>query len=205
LLIDPDGLADYSKVTNVNNVLSGKPWIDYTSNKTHWLSFSRFGKKYQCADYARAQVKVGSGQTPGPASRRIDMYIDKGRQTKPSKVDAQAAVDTIVSNLKEGNAVMVGVMYDHKKDTGNPNAATNHFLTVIGMGKDEEGAYFSYYDNYTAGKGKDVGTNLKLNRFRPNGKNGDLLFDADNTVPVNGNQENQNIKYLITEVRPNEK
>jgi len=200
--IDPDGLADYSKVTDVTNVLKGKMWVDYESKKHHWLSISRFGKRYQCADYARKQVADSSDLTPAPASRRFDMYIDDSRQKEPAKLDAQKGVDTIISNLKNGVAVMVGVRYK-SKGSGNKNIATNHYVTIVGMGSGKKGPYFSYYDNYTHQAGRAIGTNLKLNRFRPNIESGDYLIDADGNLPISSNKQTPAI-YLMTEVRPNE-
>ena len=230
--IDPDGSDPkpvYNGFSNVLNVLSGKKWIPYMSKtikESEWnFSWGRgFYKQTscrtgECADYSRLQVNQGSSgkYTAVGSKNRVDMYVKKGGDT--SKLNLQKGVDTIIENLNEGKAVMAGVMYDSNKNTGNPNSATNHYITIVGMGRDKDGAYFSYYDNY-AGEGhreqtkKNVGTDIVLNKFRlSQTKDGTYYFSdgADGNIPYNqnkkvevGNQNKQPARYILTEVRDNE-
>ena len=78
------------------------------------------------------------------------------------------------------------------------------------MGTDDSGAYFSYYDNYSDGKGEKVGTDLEKNKFRlVKGSDGTYYFgDVDNNIPLNGNEnrpignkEDRPARYILTEVR----
>ena len=231
MLVDPDGRSgedppNLSGVTNVKNVLQGKKWIPYMSKtieERSW-SFSWSQGPYrqttcrtgECADYSRLQVKQGGDYTAVGAKNRIDMYIKKGGDK--SKLDLQKGINTIINNLKKGRAVMAGVMYNPDKETGNPNSATNHYVTIVGMGKDDKGTYFSYYDNYT-GEGhteqtkQSVGTDIKLNRFRLHKtKTGTYYFSdgADGNIPYNqnknvqlGNDKGLPARYVLTEVRDN--
>ncbi|MBP1163326.1 RHS repeat-associated protein [Chryseobacterium sp. PvR013] len=231
--IDPDGRAPVnpgprpklSGITSVTNVLSGRRWIPYMSktipNTETSFSFSSgftrqsSFKTGECADYSRLQVLQGSNgdYTAVGSKNRTDMYVKNEGDT--SKLDLQKGVNTIVENLKEGKAVMVGVMYDANKDTGNANEATNHYVTIVGMGTDKQGAYFSYYDNY-AGEGhkeqigEDVGTDINLNKFRlSQAKDGTYYFSdgADGNIPYNQNKKAQNgapSRYILTEIRDNQ-
>jgi hypothetical protein len=144
------------------------------------------------------------------------MYVDESRQKDLTKLDLQNGVNVIVTTLQQGQAVMVGVMYNPNKNTGNPNAATNHYVTIVGMGKDKNGVYFSYYDNFSGGGGEAVGTNVTLNRFRLSvSSSGTYYFvDNDNNIPYNANKTVNigdkdasgnplNARYILTEVRPN--
>ncbi|MDY3529837.1 hypothetical protein PG593_08620 [Riemerella anatipestifer] len=227
MLIDPDGLfprpPNLSNITNVTNVLSGKKWISYGSDITITSVSSLFGYElsrrtetrssslgnYECADYSRLQVKQGGNNyTAVGSKKRVDMYVKAGGDE--SKLDLQKGINIIVNNLKEGKAVMAGVMYDAQKETGNSNSATNHYVTIVGMGKDNDGYYFSYYDNFTGGVGKDVGTDVTLNKFRLyKSSKGTYYFSdgKDGSIPYNGNKpakEGRPTRYVLTEVRDNE-
>jgi hypothetical protein len=100
-------------------------------------------------------------------------------------------------------------MYDQSHGAKNNNAATNHYVTIVGMGKDEQGkVYFSYYDNYadptlypTSEEREEKATNIEENRFfwNPNG----YFYDSTN-LPIEGpNHEQSPQNYIITEIRPN--
>lgn len=223
--VQPRTAPDLSKVTNVENVLKGKKYVPYHSEielpkKGFWnrlLGRKEKRSDAQCADYSRCQVGQGN-ETPvaNGANNRTDMYVDESRQKDLTKLDLQNGVDVMVSTLKKGQAVMVGVMYSPNKNTGNANAATNHYVTVVGMGKDKDGVYFSYYDNYSGGGGEAVGTNIQLNRFRLSQTSAGIYYfsDSDNNIPYNGNKTVNigdkdasgnplNARYILTEVRPN--
>jgi RHS repeat-associated protein len=194
---------DLSKITKVENVLKGAQWIEFGSDLNPEVSGVQAG---ECAEYSRLQVKEKNKNHHAEGSKkRVDMYV--GRiQRDLSKYDIQKGVDLIIRNLEEGRAVMAGVSY--KEDTGagdNPNKETDHFVTIVGMGRDEEGYYFSYYDNYTGGGGVDVGTDIQLNKFRlTKDSEGFYYFeDNDGTIPYNANdpEHADKKKYILTEVR----
>lgn len=227
--VDPDGMFPgdpkprLSGITTVKNVLEGKRWVPYQSNIVTQHTFLGWEykepttRKGECADYSRMQVAQGSSgnYTAVGSKNRIDMFVKKGGDD--SKLDIQKGINTIIDNLKEGKAVMTGVMYDATKETGNANSATNHYVTIVGMGKDKEGYYFSYYDNYS-GEGhkeqtkQDVGTDISNNKFRLyQAKDGTYYLSdgADGNIPYNQNQpvkenSSQPKRYVVTEVRDNQ-
>lgn len=203
---------DFSKVKNVSNVLNGKSWIDYQD-------------LHSCGKASRSQCLKG-GANPYYEGNQINMYIDTKRQNEhvkdygtkfnTSKVDLQKGVDIIVENLLNDKPVMAGVMYTHEygasgsnSDAGNnQNVATNHYITIVGMGVDEKGSvYFSYYDNYAdpsySKSGREaIGTDINENRlyYSPDG-----YFYDKTKIPVNDANHYVNINhYILTEVRPNQ-
>jgi hypothetical protein len=216
----PTVAPNLSKVTNIENVMNGKQHIQFGTdvNVPSTGIFGGFIEKVgkrncnntaECADYARTQVFQKNYVIAQGAPSRIDTYIDESRQTDLSKLNLQTAVDLIIDNLKIGNAVMAGVMYNPNKEAGkngNDNRATNHYVTIVGMGNDDQGSYFSYYDNV----GGTTGTDLVKNKFRLTitPTLGIYYFvDRDNSIPLNYNKEVKlgegNSRYILTEVRPN--
>lgn len=69
---------------------------------------------------------------------------------------------------------------------------------------------FSYYDNFTGGEGKEVGTDVTLNKFRLyKSSDGSYYFSdgKDGNIPYNGNKPatgGRPTRYVLTEVRDNE-
>jgi hypothetical protein len=207
-----------NKVIEVEDVLKDKNWIAYRS-KLYNKRENIFGSSVpipftrragECADYSRTQVEQGGGYTAVGAKDRIDMFYTRS-QNNQSKKDCSEGFNTLHENLNNGQAVMTGVGYADK-DTGNSNKSTNHYVTTVGMGHDEKGRYYSYYDNYTGEKGisslEDVARDTKLNRFRPSKGEACKLVDDDGTLPYNQNKPVMNsaqpTSYTVTEVRDNE-
>jgi len=170
----------------IENVLKGKPYVPYTGN---------------CNSAARMQ---NNSFCEGSASS-ITMLKTKGENDNVddfSTPNHNKGVSYLAEQLMLGNSVMVGV-YEENYPVGNRNKLTGHFLNIVGMGNDEGGNYFSYYDNAPADE--TIGTNLQQNRFyfgaytKTDGTALPVLFDETNP---GGRGAGINI-YSITEVRPN--
>lgn len=75
------------------------------------------------------------------------------------------AIRYITACLDAGVPVMVGVnhTFAYSRAAGNNDKTTDHWLTIIGKGQDEDGKYFSYTDPGTSYE--KTGTNTKLNRL----------------------------------------
>ncbi|PXX19483.1 RHS repeat-associated protein [Hoylesella shahii DSM 15611 = JCM 12083] len=192
--------ADLSQITNVDNVLKGKEWIDYQD-------------VHICGQAARKQNNQIKNANPVYDGEQINMYY---KNTQPpastTPIDKAKAIETIIINLKEGKPVMVGVNYKVVGTTGNNNASTDHYVNIVGMGVDEHKRYyFSYYDNYadpyiyrTKNQREQFCTELKANRFYISKKN-QLLFDTNPPIVGPNHRQYQNIQYIVTEVKPNRK
>ncbi|SFF61417.1 hypothetical protein [Thermoflexibacter ruber] len=85
------------------------------------------------------------------------------------------ATNYITVNLQENKPVKVGLNYE-LGHPGNKDKTTDHWVVIVGQGKDEHGVYFNYYDNYD----KDI------NR----GTNGRLYLHNDNTYRTIKGREN---------------
>lgn len=223
-LFDPNGkqtnaqvLNTLKAVKNVENVLKGQKWIDYQVD-------------HPCGKSARKQNNQIPDSNPAYDGSQINMYIDKNRQDeadkidgkKTSKVDFLKGLKTLIDNLKNGKPVMVGVMYeriygaDGKTTYGgdNDNVATNHYINIVGMGKEKDGTYyFSYYDNYadpndypTPEQREKIGTDVKENRFYIHLQEGNMyLYDKEPAIEGTNHTKYGNIMYIITEIKENSK
>lgn len=111
-----------------------------------------------CRDLAEKQVAKKSGYA---ASNRDDAqiivtYLEQvadSRETKgmPKGVQKQGFIDGVkylTGALNEGIPVLVGV---DGGSAGGPNfdKSTDHYIVIVGMGIDDEGCYFRFYDNRT--------------------------------------------------------
>jgi hypothetical protein len=215
--IDPPNKPKFNNVTNVWNVLDGKKWIDYWDFQ-------------DCAKSAKAQNKESTLlATPVGGGYQVNTFVDKKRQTESGKttpnIDLQKAIDVIAKNLKEGKPVMVGVMYERYLGADlfpggtagdNNNVATNHFVTIVGMGIDNGKPYFQYYDNYVDYKNKDgstrskatvelLGTNVSSNRLYcyPDSV-GNYYFADKEATTIIGPSHGYTLQYVLTEVRDNQ-
>lgn len=221
--IDPPNKPKFNNVTNIWNVLDGKKWINFNGN---------------CNTSAKDQNKASllPNTTPVGAGMQANTFVDKKRQmqsgiTTPT-IDMQKALDIITKNLKEGKPVMAGVMYERYggadrlpggTSTDNNNVATNHYITIVGMGIDNGKPYFSYYDNFVDSHFKDgsprgestrelIGTNINENRLYlyPDSV-GNYYFSDKSAKTLDGPTDtynypyshSQNNQYILTEIRDN--
>lgn len=107
--------------------------------------------------------------------------------------------------------MVVGVNYKDFESPGNDNVATDHFINVVGMGKDNDGVYFSYYDTYvdpntsnTQSKRKTKQTDVVLNRLYYDDKTKSLFDDFLTTMTVPNHAQHGNFNYTVTEVKDNQ-
>jgi len=198
MFTDPTGMSkigppNLNNIRNVNNVLGGKNWIQYGSEipTRYMYLFTTMKGNRECAEYARYQVAQGGNIVAQGSNNRIDMYYRPNSQTDKSKLNVQKGIDIINENLEQGRAVMAGVSYKDVSTGDNPNRSTNHFVTIVGSGKDDSGTYFSYIDNYGD---RDVGANLNENRMYYNNDIGGFIDDTN--TPIGS-------PYILSEIRDN--
>ncbi|WP_035141908.1 hypothetical protein, partial [Flavobacterium daejeonense] len=216
--IDPTKKANFSNVSFVYNVLEYKTWVS-------WQDYQ------DCAIAARKQNEKSSlaGTNPVGAGYQVNTFIDKKRQEESGKttpeMNMQKAIDIVAKNLKLGKPVMAGVMYERYKgadkfdggtDGDNNNVATNHFVTIVGMGIDNGKPYFSYYDNYVDPFNDDgsvrslsarelIGTKTLENRFYYYKDSVGNYYFADKTATtIQGAAHGTGLEYVLTEIRDNQ-
>ena len=105
----------------------------------------------------------------------------------------------ISEELKNGNSTVVGLGSGVKSGNNNPN--TTHFVTIVGMGFDEAGNYFTYYENGFGQSKREKVTDLKQNRMYENRKTKTYKNNDTGRKTYSGNP----IKYVLTEVKINKK
>ena len=166
-LVDPDGRAPKDPPIKfsdrfVTNVLSGKKFSSYSVPVFVPGNIKRFQSPFvnNCWHAASRQIRYGGGRDYTSTKDRVDMYSLPSQ--KNLIIDVQKGVDLIIDNLNEGQSVVAGIEYG--ETTSNVNEATDHFINIVGYGKDKKGYYFSYYDNAIEG-GESAGIDTKNNRF----------------------------------------
>lgn len=160
----------------MSNVLKNKRFSNY-SNPVFTLGKILQGKSpivFNCWDAAARQVKYG-GNYETSTSDRVNM---SGLESQKNlKIDVQKGVDLIISNLNEGKSVVAGIDYGpNQEGVNNSNESTDHFVNIVGYGKDKKGYFFSYYDNAIEG-GEKEGINIEKNKFYYDAKTNRFIDD----------------------------
>ena len=86
-----------------------------------------------------------------------------------NRKETSNAVQYIHNALDNGIPVLAGVD-DSPGDPGNHDKTTDHYIVIVGQGNDENGNYFSFYDNATSDKGDGTSENNKLYYDSESGK-----------------------------------
>lgn len=100
----------------------------------------------RCYKLATLQLtKVG--YSPSWKSYQIAKIVKENEVEKISYVkdSFKQAVNYLKKALKNNTPVMCGV--DNRPKSPNKDAITDHFIVIVGMGTDEKGNYFLFYDN----------------------------------------------------------
>lgn len=156
-----------------------------------------------CFDYCKKQLQdVGkSMKTPWWGTKdkmNSDIYqlyltedvagMKKGIQVK----HFTKGVLYLKSALKSSIPVVAGV--DDAPGSPNSDKVTDHFVVIVGMGSDDKGKYFLFYDNATSDK--TSGTSDK-NRLYCNCDQFQLKGTGDNSYA----RDSQYKSYTVTQIR----
>jgi len=157
-------------------------------------------KDYDCHVFAKAQLaKVGY-----TISNYFLEYVDEGspnnvihyetiqvfkefEDVDPTAIDN--SLDYLYSALKRNIPVLVGISYKTGSSNPDTDSTTDHFVVIVGMGTDEKGNYFSFYDNGSAELEKATHSENKL------------YFEGDKFI---GKSYADNLKmftYRLTQIR----
>jgi len=126
-------------------------------SKKDFVGWQYPGVANNCFDYAVHQLnKVGYdlkskgwyGMKGGISNDVFQIYTGKkmlGMEKGTQKSTFIEGIKYLKEAIKNNMPVIVGV--DNKEGADNPDAVTDHFITIVGMGNDERGNYFLFYDN----------------------------------------------------------
>lgn len=107
----------------------------------------------------------------------------------------EAGVRYLKSAMLSKIPVMVGVELYAGSSSGDK--VTDHYVTIVGMGSDDTGKYFSYYDNATGWEA--IGASDK-NRLYCNCENFSLIGGGDEKNSYLGGKT-----YTVTQIRESKK
>lgn len=100
---------------------------------------------------------------------KISAYLASGQTfvtyTSSSGINQNATKDGvsyIISALQRGIPVIVGVDYKPGAPSGNTDLTTDHFIVIVGAGSDNQGNYFTFFDNGTNNVAKGANPLNKL-------------------------------------------
>lgn len=179
---------DYTVTTDWDNIPSVIP-------ESKFIGWNHPGIKENCFDYAVEQLRQ-VGHTP--RWERYQLYLEqdvKGMKKGIQKDQFEKRVEYLKKILRAGIPVMVGV--DDDSYVTNDDMTTEHFITIVGMGKDASGKYFLFYDNAVAEQ--DIGASnqnrlyCKSSQYLIEG-NGDL---RNTYIQINTKKK----KYIISQIR----
>ncbi|MCX7727517.1 MAG: C39 family peptidase, partial [Chitinispirillaceae bacterium] len=168
------------------------------------------GVRENCFDYALEQlrqvgrwVKSESWNKRWDGSKQLNdhifqLYLEEdvaGMKKGVQQEQFVKGVEYLKEALRQGIPVIVGVDDDSKRV--NPDLTTEHFVTIVGMGEDEKGKYFLFYDNAVVDS--EVGTS-GLNKL--------YCKSSQYLIEGTGDPRNRYIqertwkrKYIVTQIR----
>lgn len=208
----------------LNKLFYGVDLVDITEEwnavapfiaKEKFIGWNHPGITKNCFDYCWRQVKNAGYDLKSPGwgtDARINpniyqLYLTETVGNMKAGYQAQqftAGVLYLKKAMQSKIPVMVGVEAHADVDKNgkvkhvNKDKVTDHYVTMVGMGSDAEGKYFSFFDNAVGDA--EVGTSA-TNKFYCDSKNFVLKtlkgqVDARNTY-VNGG----NGFYIVTQIR----
>lgn len=159
-------------------------------------------KKKNCYDYCVKQLNNAGYKlkSPGWGTQQIiagsiyQTYLasDVGKMKKGYQKDQfDAGVKYLKQALSTSIPVMVGV--EHSSGTSSADKVTDHYVVIVGMGSDEKGKFFWFYDNAT-GIVND-GTSPD-NKIYCNCQDSSLIGTGKNSYVLSGYGQ-----YIVTQIR----
>jgi RHS repeat-associated protein len=172
-----------------NNGKLGFPVVEYKGNKYYDLGFHLKNPNNQqitewvytpIAPVIPAEQYVGYGDVApndcmgackkhvakqgliiGGYNEAIQMF-KSGNQGNP--VNRGLGVDLIQKSIEGGNSIIVGVDFAlNQKHNINTDNTTDHFITIVGRGNDDDGEFFTFYENGTSDQ--TTGTKISKNKL----------------------------------------
>lgn len=153
---------------------------------------------WQCMEYAKAQIAKKGKVISDYWTQGQTLQVYKS-STGVNHKSVKEGITYLISSLKNGNPVIVGV----DDQTGSPNSGTDnttdHFIVIVGMGTDANGAkYFTFFDNAS---GLVVEGASTLNKLYYNESTGIISGKSQTLYAKASNRYD----YIVTQIRKNKK
>lgn len=194
---------NYSVVTDWDTIAPVIP-------KDKFVGWGYPGVKENCMDYALEQlrkvkrwVKSERWNKSWKKGEKIlndhifQLYLEcdvAGMKEGVQKDQFGPAVEYLKSALKANTPILVGV--DDDSTVTNDDLTTEHFIVIVGMGEDDDGKYFLFYDN--AVTSPEIGTSDKNRLYcKPTGHEISGGGDKRNTYVYRTEKKN----YTVSQVR----
>lgn len=147
------------------------------------------GIKRNCMDYAKAQIAIKGFQISnyGTPGQTFQIYRE---QTGVNQSNLIAGLSYLKYALSNNIPVIVGV-HDAPGHPGNADQTTDHFIVIVGMGSDNSGKYFTFYDNASGSASLGANPNNKLYYNQATG----VISGTSATPYANG------LIYILTQIR----
>lgn len=126
-------------------------------------SFMYEGYQTDCRVATNKQLDVMGYKEGYPryqTARSIRNKNNKVIKLEYNKEQFSKGTNYIKSALKKGIPVTVGIDNRDPITPGNPDNTTDHFVVIVGMGSDNEGNYFTFYDNADSATGVSINNKL---------------------------------------------
>ena len=183
--------------------------------KNKFIGWGHEDIKMNCFDYVVEQLRVSGHKVKSESWRDwskkklvkssgiYQLFLEEnvaGMTKGFQKGEFEKGLNYLKETLLKGIPVMVGVDDDYHKY--NTDKTTEHFITVVGMGEDNDGKYFLFYDNATPNKQIGTSVDNKLycdcKSYKISGKadrNNTYLFGSI-SQPSTAKQ-----KYIVSQIR----
>jgi hypothetical protein len=140
------------------------------------------GNRVSCFDAAKKMLGY-TGATPQGKETKIQTFVEESGKDGKFTKQATLGIQYIDGQLRKGKGVFIAVDKTKEGNTQRNEGTSDHFIIIMGKGKDSTGWYFRYFDPGTIKKvSKGVST-------------GNKLYISNNEV--------KNTKYNLSQIRVN--
>ena len=192
------GNEDVTIYINFDPIQQTWPIIPAVISDSDFIGWGFPNIERNCMSYAKAQIGKKGFQISNyynNTGQTIQVYTE---QNGVNQIALQKGLSYLIYALENGIPVIVGVDVHSGSPNTNTDNTTDHFVVIVGMGIDNKGKYFIFYDNAS---GKTPYQNFGAN---PNNK----LYYKSITGLITGESSTQYFNsvdvehnYIMTQIR----
>jgi len=192
------GNEDVTIYINFDPIQQTWPIIPAVISDSDFIGWGFPNIERNCMSYAKAQIGKKGFQISNyynNTGQTIQVYTE---QNGVNQIALQKGLSYLIYALENGIPVIVGVDVHSGSPNTNTDNTTDHFVVIVGMGIDNKGKYFIFYDNAS---GKTPYQNFGAN---PNNK----LYYNSITGLITGESSTQYFNsvdvehnYIMTQIR----